>query len=306
MTSAFGQSSRFAWLLLPALAWLSCSGEVQSPSAPDGVEVSVLIGAGDVAVCGSQSTIATSRLLDQEQGTIFVAGDLAYPQGSAEDFQNCYNPTWGRHKARTRPAPGNHEYESSDAAPYFAYFGPSAGPSGLGYYQYRSGSWQVYSLNSNLGAARGTAQTQWLRSELATQPSFCSVAYFHHPLGSSGPHGGEPVPPIVRDLWVQLYDAGADVIISAHEHFYERFAPQTPDGLPDFEYGIRQFVVGTGGAPLMQPVHRLHGSEVVLTQFGILRLTLGPGSYRWEFVSADGGSVLDSGTELCHPRKPRP
>ena len=229
----------------------------------------------------------------------------AYPQGSAEDFQNCYEPTWGRHKGRTRPAPGNHEYESADAAPYFAYFGSSAGPSGLGYYRYRSGAWQVYSLNSNLGATRSTTQTQWLKGELAAQPSLCSVAYFHHPLVSSGHHGLEPIPPSVRDLWGELYDAGADIVISAHEHFYERFARQTPDGRPDFEYGIRQFVVGTGGAPLTQPVRRAHGSEVVVPKFGILRLRLEPMSYQWEFVSAEGGVVLDSGIETCHARRPK-
>jgi acid phosphatase type 7 len=309
MASAFGKSRGFPWLAVPLLVWFACGTDIQSPSAPGtnevSNEVSALIGAGDIAVCGSPGSIATGRLLDDQQGTIFAVGDLAYPQGSAEDFLNCYGPTWGRHRTRTRPAPGNHEYESMDAAPYFAYFGSSAGPPGLGYYRYRSGGWQVYSWNSNLGAARGIAQTQWLKSELAAQPSLCSMAYFHHPLVSSGPHGLEPTPSAVHDLWMALHDAGAEVVISAHEHFYERLARQTPDSLPDPDYGIRQFVVGTGGAPLMDPVRRVHGSEVVLTKFGILRLTLEPITYKWEFLSADGGAVLDSGSEPCHLSRPK-
>ena len=159
----------------------------------------------------------------------------AYGNGTAEQFLNCYGPTWGRQKNRTRPAPGNHEYESTGAAPYFAYFGANAGPSGLGYYRYPSGPWQVYSLNSNMEGSNRATEMQWLRSELATQPSACSVAYFHHPLFSSGPHGLEPPVPIVRDLWPALYEAGVDIVISGHDHLYERFAPQDPDGRPDPE-----------------------------------------------------------------------
>ncbi len=245
--------------------------------------------------------MATGKLLDQQPGSVFVAGDIAYPDGTAEQFRDCYGPAWGRHKDRTRPAPGNHEYGSAGAAPYFAYFGANAGPAGLGYYRYRSGAWLVVSLNSNTDGVERMAQIDWLKRELAGQPSNCTLAYFHHPRFSSGPHGVVLPPAIVTELWRELYAAGADVVISAHEHFYERFAPQTPDGVPDAASGLRQFIVGTGGAPLTQPVRRVANSEVVLSAFGVLRLTLAPQSYRWEFLSADGArAVLDSGMGSCH------
>lgn len=305
MSVAPRKSRGLEWLLLPALVWAACSADVWSPSAPGTDEIAVLVGAGDIGVCGSGGAIATAWLLDGQPGTVFAAGDIAYPDGTAEQFRECYDPTWGRHKSRTRPAPGNHEYGSSGAAPYFAYFGDNAGPPGLGYYRYRSGAWQVFSLNSNMESPHRTSQRQWLKSELAAQPSVCSVAYFHHSLVSSGSHGLEPAPPVVRDLWVDLYDAGVDVVIAAHEHFYERVAPQNPDGRADSEYGIRQFVVGTGGAPLHKPVRRVPNSEALLTNFGVLRLTLEPGSYRWEFMAAESGAVLDSGTGTCHSRPPK-
>jgi hypothetical protein len=280
------------------------------PSAPDGTplpprpdEIATLIGAGDIGACGSSASIATGRLLDTQSGTIFAAGDLAYEEGSAEQFLKCYEPAWGRHKGRTRPAPGNHEYASPDAAPYFAYFGVNAGPPGVGYYGYLTGNWQIYSLNSNLTGALGTAELQWLRKEMATQPSLCSLAYFHHPRFSSGPHGLMAPMPIVRDLWSDLYNAGVDIIISGHEHFYERFAPQTAEGVADPDYGIRQFVVGTGGAPLAPALRRVPNSETLLINFGVLKLTLEPLGYKWEFLSADRGAVLDSGAGACHARK---
>jgi 3',5'-cyclic AMP phosphodiesterase CpdA len=298
-------------LFLGALLCAYCAAtNQQSPTSPDAPalppradEITTLVGAGDVGVCGSDAPLATGRLLDRLSGTIFAAGDLAYEDGTAEQFQKCYEPAWGRHKGRTRPAPGNHDYNSPGAAPYFAYFGASAGPPSLGYYSYTSGNWQIYSLNSNIGGSQGAAELQWLRSEIASQPSVCSLAYFHHPRFSSGPHGQMATIPIVRDLWFELYNSGVDIAISGHEHFYERFAPQTAEAVADPDYGIRQFVVGTGGAPLMPALRRVANSEVLLTSYGILRLTLEPQSYKWEFLSADGGAVLDSGTGTCHLRK---
>ncbi len=286
-----------------AAAGGACGPDFRLPSAPGASDAAVLIGAGDIAVCGAGSAVATGRLLDTEPGTVFVAGDIAYPDGSADQFRECYDPAWGRHKDRTRPAPGNHEYGSPGAWPYFAYFGANAGPAGRGYYGYSTGTWQVFSLNSNAETDR-RAQLDWLGRELAARTSPpCTVAYFHHPLFSSGPHGVIPPMAVVGDLWKTLYAAGADVIISAHEHFYERFAPQTPDGMADSEFGIRQFIVGTGGAPLSQPVRRAANSEAVLSAFGVLRLTLENQSYRWEFLSADGGVILDAGTGRCHGKR---
>ncbi len=188
---------------------------------------------------------------------------------------------------------------SAGAAPYFAYFGSNAGPNGLGYYRYHKGSWLVFSLNSNTEGGERMAQLEWLRRELATQTSDCTVAYFHHPLFSSGPHGTVPPMPVVADFWRELYAAGADVVITGHEHFYERFAPQNPDGAPDPRFGLRQFIVGTGGAPMTQPVRRVANSETIVLTFGLLRLTLEAQSYRWDFLSVDGGA-RDSGTAMCH------
>lgn len=284
-----------------AAAGLACGSDFTSPSAPGPNEAAVLVGAGDIAVCGTGGSVATGKLLDGEPGTVFVAGDIAYPDGTAEQFHKCYEPAWGRHKTRTRPAPGNHEYGSPGAAPYFAYFGSNAGPSGLGYYMYRKGTWQVFSLNSNTESNERRAQLDWLGRELeAPGAPACTVAYFHHPVASSGSHGVLPPVPVVTEFWKALYEAGADVIISAHEHFYERFGPQAFDGRPDSQFGIRQFIVGTGGAPLTQPVRRVANSEAVVSAFGVLRLTLGVQTYRWEFVAADGGAILDSGTGQCH------
>ena len=216
-----------------------------SPALAEVAVDEVLVGAGDIARCGSAATAATARLLDRLPGSVFTLGDNAYPSGGEQDFSMCYEPTWGRHKARTRPAPGNHDYESAGAAPYFNYFGANAGPSGLGYYRYRLGAWQIYSLNSNIAMGPHSLQAQWLQRELAANPSTCTLAYWHHPLFSSGPHGDNLS---TQALWRVLYQADVDVVVSAHDHLYERFAPQDPDGRLDLAGGIRQFTAGTGGA----------------------------------------------------------
>ena len=245
--------------------------------------------------------MATGRLLDGLPGTVFVAGDIAYPDGTAEQFQNCYEPAWGRHKDRTRPAPGNHEYGSPGAAPYFAYFGANAGPAGRGYYMYRKGTWQVFSLNSNTESGDRRAQVDWLDRELdAPAASACTVAYFHHPLFSSGSHGVIPPMPVVTDLWRALYSAGADVIISAHEHFYERFAPQTPDGVPNPQFGIRQFIVGTGGAPLAAA-----GATRREQRNGAVDVRCAAIDARYAVLPlgvsvVESGAILDAGTGRCH------
>lgn len=256
----------------------------------------MLIGAGDIASCGSKGTEATARLLDGLAGTIFTAGDNAYPSGSMEDFRACYEPTWGRHRARTRPSPGNHDYQSPGAFPYFDYFGERAGPAGLGYYAYREGAWQIFSLNSNVAMDANSPQGQWLRNELANRTAPCALAYWHHPLFSSGPHGDHPA---TRPLWRALYAAGAEIVIAGHDHLYERFAPQDPDGNLDPARGLREFVVGTGGAEMMVSGNAHAHSDARLSAFGVLQLTLRPESYSWTFLT-DSGAAADTGAGLCH------
>lgn len=304
---------RPAAALLAALVFVSCGG---SPSGPTDVPVSppvppgpglppppppfpgvpqVFVGAGDIAQCDANSE-ATARLLDTIGGTVFTTGDNAYFHGSRENFRDCYEPTWGRHKARTRPSPGNHEYETRGAAPYFEYFGANAGPPGRGYYSFDVGSWHAISLNSNVAVNDGSPQTEWLRADLADHAGYrCVVAYWHHPLVSSGPNGDSPA---MRDLWRILYAAGADLILNGHEHLYERFGSMDPDGRPDPQRGMRQFTVGSGGASLSQFRAPRPNSEARLSAFGVLKLTLSSGAYDWEFVSVSG--ARDSGTGTCH------
>jgi hypothetical protein len=257
----------------------------------------VLVGAGDIAT-GSSSVEQTARLLDNIPGTVFTAGDNAYPDGTASDFATNYEPTWGRHKARTRPSPGNHDYHTSGAAGYFAYFGANAGPSGRGYYSYDLGEWHVISLNSNVSMSAGSAQEQWLRADLAANTKDCILAYWHHPRFSSGTHGSSTSS---QPLWQALYEAGAEIVVVGHDHNYQRFAPQTPSGQADPSRGIRQFVAGMGGAGLYQFSTPIANTEAYNTNtYGVLKLTLGPGTYAWEFVPVAGGTYRDSGTGTCH------
>lgn len=258
----------------------------------------VLVGAGDIGWCGSDGRPdLTAALLDTIPGTIFTTGDNAYMTGSAENFRRCYEPSWGRHKSRTRPTPGNHDYETPGAADYFAYFGANAGPSGLGYYSYTIGAWRIFALNSEIAASRGSAQVAWLEAELAATPSRCALAYFHRPLFGSGANGSDPH---MRDVWRVLYDHGADVVLSGHNHSYERFAPQDPGGRFDAERGVRQFVIGTGGAPLTSFSRSQANSEARGSVWGVLKLTLRASEYTWDFVSAPGQTFSDSGAGVCH------
>ena len=256
----------------------------------------VLVGAGDIADCDAQPTAA---LLDNIPGTVFTAGDNAYPDGTASDYASCYDPSWGRHKARTRPAPGNHDYNTSGATGYYDYFGPLAGPAGRGYYSYDLGAWHIVSLNSNVSMSAGSAQETWLRADLAASSKSCTIAYWHHPRFSSGSNHGSSTQS--AGVWQALYDAGAEIVISGHDHEYERFAPQTPSAGADQARGIREFIVGTGGAGLYSFATPLPNSEVRdNTSFGVLKLTLSAGSYTWEFIPIAGDSFTDSGSGTCH------
>ena len=265
------------------------------PPAGSGV---VFVGAGDIAGCSSSDDEATAQLLDAIAGTVFTVGDNAYPDGTAADFAGCYDPTWGRLKTRTRPSPGNHDYHASGAPGYFDYFGTNAGPSGRGYYSYDLGAWHLISLNSNVSMSAGSTQEQWLRADLAANPKKCVLAYWHHPRFSSGSHGSSTAP---QPLWQALYDFNADVVISAHDHNYQRFAPQTPTGAADPLRGIREFVVGTGGGSHYSFSTPIANTEAYNTDtYGVLKLTLYADSYTWEFIPVAGKTYTDSGVGSCH------
>jgi len=281
---------------LPLIAVTLAGAPVRTGGAPAGV---VLVGAGDIASCARHRGEATARLLDTISGTVFTAGDNAYPKGTLDQYLRCYDPTWGRHKARTRPSPGNHDYATPGAAGYFRYFGAAAGDSGRGYYSYELGAWHIVVLNSNVTMRRDSAQERWLRADLATESRRCTLAYWHHPLFSSGTiHGGDRR---ARAVWRDLYAAGADVVVNGHEHNYERFAPMTPAGAVDSARGIREFVVGTGGES-----HFPFGAPLAASEarndatFGVLQLTLYPDWYAWRFIPVEGATFSDSGRGTCH------
>lgn len=257
-----------------------------------------LVGAGDIASCSRDGDEATASLLDNISGTVFTTGDNVYPDGTAEEFADCYGPSWGRHVERTRPSPGNHDYHTAEAAGYFEYFGSMAGEPGEGYYSYDLGAWHIIVLNSNIPVETGSAQEQWLRTDLASHLVACTLAYWHHPRFSSGTvHGSDPS---MQPLWQALYDNGADVVLAGHEHNYERFAPQDPHGTADPAGGIRQFVVGTGGRSLYPFGAPIANSEARNNDtYGVLKLTLHPSSYTWEFIPEAGKTFKDSGDASC-------
>lgn len=264
----------------------------------------VLVGAGDISECNSSGDSATAKLVESIGGTVFTLGDNAYKNGTAKQFTSCYGPTWGKFKGRTRPAAGNHEYQSKGAAGYWDYFGSRAGPKGKGWYSYSAGDWRVIVLNSNcgpVGCGKGSEQERWLRAELARHDNKCTLAYFHHARFSSDrQHGTSPQ---VGAFWEALYDYGADLVLSGHAHNYERFAPQTPWGKADSSHGIRQIVVGTGGAghyrfKSVQPNSQVRNAST----YGVLKLNLHSDSYDWQFIPQAGKSFKDSGHGSCHGR----
>src|SRR5688500_384922 len=256
----------------------------------------VFVGAGDIANCGRTQDESTAQLLDSIAGTVFTLGDSVYLDGTLTQFNDCYEPTWGRHKNRTKPAPGNHDYNTAGAAGYYEYFGAAAGDPTKGYYSYDLGAWHIIALNSQTTQSAGSAQEQWLRSDLAANPNVCTLAYWHRPRFSSGQHGNAT---ITQALWQALYDYGADVVLSGHDHTYERFAPQNPSGQAD-PNGIREFVVGTGGAGLYSFITIQPNSEVRNnTSHGVLKLTLHSTSYDWQFIPIAGQTFSDSGSDNC-------
>lgn len=260
----------------------------------------VLVGAGDIASCSATGDEATAALLDSIQGTVFTAGDNAYPNGTADEFRACYDPSWGRHRGRTYPLPGNHDYGSTDAAPYFAYFGARAGAPGKGFYSFELGDWLILMINSNIAVSAESEQATWLRAQLAGRAGRCEIAISHHPRFSSGPHGSESR---MTAIWEILYDSRVELAIAGHDHIYERFAPMTPAGALDEERGVRQFVVGTGGFKPYDPGERQPNSEVLRSATGLIKLSLGSGVYQWEFVPVPGETFRDWGEGHCRQER---
>jgi acid phosphatase type 7 len=268
----------------------------------------VLVGAGDIAACSVLAGAeATAKLIEQIPGTVFAAGDLAYESGTAQEFRDCYGTTWGRFKERTRPTPGNHEYNSAAGAAYFAYWGEQAGTPEKSYYSFDLGKWHVIALNTNCvapgvgGCGIGSSQEKWLKQDLADHAKSCIVAYGHHALYSSGVFLSHAVHPELRDLWRDLYEAHADLILAGHEHSYERFAPQDADGNADEKNGIREIVVGTGGRSHDPLGTALPNSKVRdFATYGVLKVTLWPDRYSWEFIPVNAGGFRDAGKGTCH------
>jgi hypothetical protein len=290
-----------------ALAALTCQAAVPAEMAAQAAVT--VYAAGDIARCahpdpawsGAAGTaeLVAAGLAADPQAVVLALGDLTYPRGAAAEFANCYGPTWGKFKDRTWPVPGNHEYYTAQAAPYFAYFGARAA---RGSYSFTLGSWRLIALDSNLAPGPHAAQLAWLRDELAANPARCTLAYWHHPLYSSGGHGSIPK---MRDAWELLYQAGAELVLAGHDHDYERFAPQDAHGQLDRARGIRQFVVGTGGAyatPFLRTVD--HSELRDSNRDGVLRLRLADGGYDWQFVessnSVPNAGAADHGSAPCH------
>jgi hypothetical protein len=258
-------------------------------------------GSGTATGCHMGAT--SDLLVGLDPDAVLTLGDNQYENGALAKYQGSYGPSWGRVKGKTKPAPGNHEYLTSGAAGYFGYFGSVAGDPTKGYYSFDLGTWHLISLNSNCsragGCGVGSPQEEWLRADLASHPTACSLAYWHHPRFSSGEHGSHAS---MTALWQALQDGGAELVLSGHDHDYERFAPQDADGTLDAAHGIRQFVVGTGGKnhyPITGAI--VPHSEVRNDDtFGVLELTLRPSGYDWRFLPEAGKTFSDSGSATCH------
>jgi len=335
---------RVVWVLvgmgLAMLLSVGVLGSAQSVSALDSTDP-VLVGAGDIASCTSTGDEATASLLEGINGTVATLGDNAYESGTSQEFAHCYdnyklpsegggvfdparNSYWGQYKVLTKPAVGNHEYytpgssASSGASGYFGYFGNAASPTEAGctinckgYYSYDlgydPGSWHVVVLNSNCdkvgGCGVGSPQEQWLKADLAAHSNACTLAYWHHPRFSSSGIGNNSA---VAPFWKALYDAGAEVVLNGHAHNYERFAPQDPDGNADPDYGIREFIVGTGGKSLNTFATSRPNSEVRYNaKYGVIKLTLHPNGYDWQFVTIDRAVLPDlESSASCHGAPP--
>jgi hypothetical protein len=301
------------------------SSQPPPPPPPPPSSDPVIAAAGDIACDPTNSAynngfgtaqycrqLATSNLLtNQGFAAVLPLGDLQYEYGTLSEFNAAYNPSWGRVKTVSYPVVGNHEYETNNAAGYFDYWdgvGFSTGRAGdrsKGYYSYDIGRWHVIALNSNCwegqmqGCGAGSPMETWLRSDLAAHPTACTLAYWHHPRWNSSAQTGNDT--AMSTIWNDLYNANVDLVLNGHAHDYERFAPQNPSGQYDSARGIREIVVGTGGEEHHTITSTIANSQVHnASTFGILRLTLHPTSYDWQFVPEAGQSFTDSGSTACH------
>jgi 3',5'-cyclic AMP phosphodiesterase CpdA len=237
-----------------------------------------------------------ARLLDTLPGDILLTGDIAYMNGSADEFRRCFDPDFGRFGNRLRPTPGNHDYGTPNADGYFGYFGPRAGSDRRGFYAFRAASWKVLMLNSSVPVGRNSEQYLWVERQLRDEPTRCTLVSLHHPFDSSGTNGPNPW---LRELWELLHQHGVELVVAAHDHLYERFAPMDAEGRADPERGVRQITAGTGGAPLYPRGRAAANSETLIQSNGVLRLRLEPAFYEWDFVDVNGAS-LDRGLNICH------
>lgn len=264
-----------------------------TPTSTLSAEDAIFVGAGDISACDTNNDELTAQLLDNIPGTVYTTGDNVYDAGTFAQYTNCYDPTWGRHKARTKPIPGNHEYLTSNAAGYFQYFNNIPA-----YYAYDLGSWRIYALNSEIDASASSPQVMWLQNDLAANPSQCVLAYWHRPRWSSGAsHGSNSA---MQTLWQILYEADAELVLTGHEHNYERFAEMNASGAV-VSQGLREFVVGTGGRShynfgAILPASQVRNSST----YGVLKLTLHATGYDWQFVPIAGSTFTDSGSTDCH------
>jgi hypothetical protein len=257
----------------------------------------VIAVAGDIAGSGSGDS-ATASVLDSVAPTaVLTAGDNAYPDGKLSEFNAYYDPTWGRHKSRTYPTPGNHEYLTSGASGYFHYFGARAGPSAKGWYSYNLGAWHLIALNSEVAHGATSEQVTWLKSDLANTGAKCVLAYWHKPRFSAGDYSDDSR---FQPFWDALYAANADVVVNGHDHNYQRYAPLTPSGARDDARGLREFVVGTGGRSHYGLRSDSRREAADSTSYGVLKLTLRATSYEWRFLPEAGKTFTDSGTGTCH------
>jgi 3',5'-cyclic AMP phosphodiesterase CpdA len=292
---------------LAAATLLGCAPDKHPATPAAGMRLTVLA-AGDIADCMHQraahsgaaqtADLVQSELAKDPAAIVLTLGDNTYPVGAPGEFSNCYEPTWGRFKNRTHPSPGNHDYGIKGAPGYYGYFGAAAGVERRGYYSLVFGNWHIISLNSNLRPPEAAAQLAWLKTELGQSNAPCTLAYWHHPVYSSGGHGNDPR---MMEVWKTLLAANADLVLTAHDHNYERFAPQDAAGKRDDARGMRQFVAGTGGAhltPLRFP--RPNSEQSDNSTRGVLKLTLKDTGYEWEFLPVLPGGYTDKGAALCH------